>query len=184
MNHLMKVLVVLLVLMLGCARVKLETSKPIKVDINLRVDVYQHVVKDVDTIADEIYGSQGKKMNAIFSLEEVYAADFSEEATQAISRRKERLDKIDEYFSKGYIGEERNALLVIRDQTVASQIESTINEENKDRQLIYKATAEKNQAEASEVAKVFFNKDYERAQSGWWFEVFDSERGRYLWQRK
>jgi len=183
-----RIFVIILVLIaFGCAKVSLETAKPIKVDINMRVDIYQHVAQDVESINDEIYGSQEKKLNSIFMIQNAYAADWSEEAQEAISRRKARVDKIEECFIKGYIGENRDALLEIRGDVpseLKAELRSLIREENKDREIIYKETAGKNNTSVSEVRKIFFSGDYKRAASGYYFEVYDDNKGRYLWIRK
>ena len=183
-----RVLVVILGLILfGCAKVSVETAKPIKVDINMRVDIYQHVVEDVESINDEIYGSQEKKINSIFMIQSAYAADLSEDANDAISRRKARVAELDEYFAKNYIGENRDALLEIKDNVpsgLRGKLEDLITEENRDREIIYKATAQKNNTSVSQVRKVFFDSDYKRAPAGYYFEVYDSNQSKYVWIRK
>jgi uncharacterized protein YdbL (DUF1318 family) len=154
----------------------------------MRVDVYQHVIKDVETIQDQIYGKSEKQMNAIFTLENAYAQDYSEEISNAIARRKERMATIEEYFKQGYIGENRNAYLEVVFKAFAPdlkvEIETTLKDENSDRKIIYQATSDKNSADISEVQKIFFQDDYKRAPSGYWFEVYDKERGIYNWQKK
>ncbi len=179
--------ILLAIALISCAKVNLQTSQPLKVDINMRVDVYQHVVKDVESIQDQIYGSTQKQMNAILFINEAYAQEYSEDVTAAIERRRTRVDAIDRYFSKGYIGENKSALLefIAKDNLLAdlkNTIENTIAEENADRSLIYKAIAEKNGVNVSETAKIFFDDDYKRAPSGYWFEVNDG--GRYAWKQK
>lgn len=184
MRKLWIILVVLVIF--GCAKVSVETKEPIKVDINMRVDVYQHVVNDVESINDQIYGSSHKQLNAIFSIATAYAEDFSADVTAAISRRKARGQKIESYLAKGYIGENRNALLQVMGQAPAqerSEIERLVSEENKDRDLIYSAVAKKNETSQKEVRKVFFEDDYRRAPSGSWFEVY-KDHSTYIWVRK
>jgi uncharacterized protein YdbL (DUF1318 family) len=174
------------VALISCAKVNLQTSQPLKVDINMRVDVYQHVAKDVESIQDQIYGSTPKQINAILLMNEAYAQEYSADVTAAIERRRGRIGTIDKYFAKGYIGENKDAYL----QYVAkglladlkNTVESIIAEENADRSAIYKAIAQKNGVDVSETAKVFFDDDYKRAQNGYWFEV--SEGGQYVWKQK
>ena len=55
-------LLLLTIIAFGCAKVQVETTKPIKVDVNMRVDVYQHVVKDVESVNDQIYYTSFKKL--------------------------------------------------------------------------------------------------------------------------
>ena len=178
-----KVLIVFLAFnVLACAKISVETKKPIKVDINMRVDIYQHVVKDADSINDQIYGDRDKDFNAIFRFNEVYAADSSSEA---IARRKARLSKVEGYFSRGYVGENRDAFLAIRSgvpSNINADVESLISAENKDREILYQATAKKNNTDVSSVRKIFFENDYNRSPAGYWFEV--NRNGQYKWERK
>lgn len=178
----------LVVTSIACARVNLQTAEPIKVDINMRVDIYQHVVEDVNNIQSQIYGEKGKQINAVFGIEYAYAQDYSSEVTAAIERRRERLTIIEEYFKEGYIGENKDAYLQIIADELSSDLKEKIGnivtQENKDREIIYKATAEKNEAEVSQVRKIFFDDDYKRAPSGYWFEVYDEEKGEYIWIKK
>ncbi len=181
-----KIGIILLVLfVISCAKVSVETKKPIKVDINMRVDIYQHVVKDVEDINDQIYGSSGKDFNSLFGFEEAYAADLSKSASEAISRRKERVGSIEIYFAKGYIGENKDAFLEFRGGVSGEEkaaVKSMISAENKDREIIYKAIAQKNGTDISSVRKASFESDYRRAPSGYWFQIPDG-RG-YTWKKK
>jgi hypothetical protein len=53
--------VMILFLSVGCARVRVEAPKEaIKLDISMRLDIYQHVAKDIDAIEDIVSGSGGK----------------------------------------------------------------------------------------------------------------------------
>lgn len=175
-------IVILALFIISCAKISVETTKPIKVDVNMRVDVYQHVVKDIEDINDQIYGSPEKDFNFLFDFARVYAAD---QMSTAISRRKERVDVIEEYFVQGYIGENKNAFLELRGnvpEEKSGQIQKVISEENKDREMLYKAIAEKNGIGVSSVQKVSFESDYKRALSGYWFQALDGEE--YIWKKK
>ena len=170
---------------ISCARVNVETKKPIKVDINMRVDVYQHVVKDVEDINDQIYGNSEKDFNSLFGFEEAYAADLSVGASEAISRRKDRVNIIEGYFRDGYIGENKDALLETRGDLSAEEViavEEIVSKENEDRKIIYKTIAEKNGTDISSVRKASFESDYKRAPSGYWFQV--SGGSGYIWKKK
>ncbi|MGE5197783.1 MAG: DUF1318 domain-containing protein [Deltaproteobacteria bacterium] len=173
---------------MGCARVNLQTSKPIKVDMNIRVDVYQHVVKDASSIEDQVYGDSQKKLNALFGMENAYAEDQPQQLNSVIERRKGRVAKIEEYFRKGYIGENRNALLEIVDPNldpgIKGEVEGLIQAENQDREMIYKANAQKNNADISQVHQAFFEDHYKRAPGGYYFEIYDQAQGKYAWVKK
>ncbi len=174
-------IILMVVVLFGCAKVSVETKKPIKVDINMRLDVYQHVVEDVESIEGEIYGNNNAQMNSIFSLPAAYAADSPQDA---IERRKSRAKKIETYFNNGYIGENRNAYLQPIESNLSDQVKEVIDKENKDRKIIYQNTADKNNVSLSAAEKIFFNDHYKRAPSGWNFEVYSQEEGKYTWQKK
>lgn len=176
-------------LLVGCARVKIETEDPIKVDINMRIDIYQHVLKDVETIEDEVYGQKEKKFNNIFTfIHYAYAEDFSSDVTAAIVRRKKRKEILDYYFQQGYIGENKDGYLEILSENLSAKernkIIRIITEENRDRELIYHAIAKKNGVDIEQVQRIFFQDHYQRAPQGYWFQVYDQEKGRYIWKRK
>jgi uncharacterized protein YdbL (DUF1318 family) len=173
--------VLIMVIFLGCAKLSVETKKPIQVDINMRLDVYQHVVQEADSIESQIYGNSQPEINSIFTIGAVYAADNQEDA---IRRRKERAAKIENYFDQGYIGENRKGYLSLLKNDLPSQVEEIVAKENKDRKIIYENTAEKNNAKLSAVEKIFFKDHYNRASSGWYFEVYDQNKEKYIWQKK
>ncbi len=166
----------------ACAKLSVETREPIKVDINMRVDIYQHVVEDVQSINDQIYGVEGKQLNRMSLIPEAYAQDA---LSAAIQSRRARIKQVEGYFVMGYIGENRNALLEIRAKIPESEqaaVKTNIQQENADRETIYQATAQKNNTSVDEVRKVFYEDDYKRALSGFLFEVLQG--GRYVWMEK
>ncbi len=55
------IILVVLVAFFGCARVRVEAPKdPIKLDISMRLDIYQHVAKDIDAIENIVSGKEQK----------------------------------------------------------------------------------------------------------------------------
>ncbi|MCF7907719.1 MAG: YdbL family protein [Candidatus Omnitrophica bacterium] len=174
-------LILLALVVFGCAKVSVETKNPIKVDINMRIDVYQHVAKDAESINDQIYGNKEKKFNALFNFAEAYASDLSADIQAIIDRRRARAQKVESYFNQGFIGENQNALLETRKGAPADAAE-LIAQENFDREAVYTYTATRNSVSISETRKVFLEDDYDRASSGWWFQV--PENGQYIWKQK
>ncbi len=166
--------VFLVIVAISCAKVNLQTAQPLKVDINMRVDVYQHVAADVASVQDQIYGSTQKQINFLNFTQEAYAQTQSPEVTAAIERRKDRRNTIEDYFSKGFIGETSNAYLeaIAKDipENLKSTIANTISEENNDRRIIYKSIAAKNGVDIAQTEKIFFDDDYKRAPAGYWFQ--------------
>ena len=173
---------------ISCARVSLRTQEPIKVDINMRIDIYQHVVEDVESIEGQVYDKEAGESNLILTSGLAYAADSSPEVDAAIERRRKKTGKINGYFGKGYIGENREAHLEIIGRGLSSElkreIEGVVKEENEDREIIYRAVAKKRGADVSEVRKVFLEDHYKRAPAGFWFELYNKEKGKYIWVKK
>ncbi len=165
----------MLLIGLGCAKVNVETAKPLRVDINMRLDVYQHVVKDIDSIEDQVYGDNEKKINFLDWGENVYAQDHDLEVTTAIERRKARFDDLEPVLEKGYVGEDFNGDLQIIDESLPPQrlkeISALIREENRDRAIIYEATAAKNGVAIEDVRRIVVNDHYQRAPKGYWFQM-------------
>ncbi len=186
-----KVLVVLLgILILGCAKLTVGTKDPIQVDINMRVDVYQHVVEEAESINEQIYGNDKfQKFNHLFfELQNVYAASLSLQIEEAIEKRKQRAELVKEYMKRGYIGENKNALLEVLEDNVSEELKSKVKEitekENKDRLIIYEAVAEKNDVSRASVEKIFLKQDYKRAPQGVWFQIYSQEKNKYIWVKK
>ena len=173
---------------ISCARVSLRTQEPIKVDINMRIDVYQHVVEDVKSIEGQVYDEEAGESNLILTSGLAYAAESSAEVDAAIERRRNRTGLINGYFSKGHIGENREAHLQIIGRDLSSElkkkIERAIKEENEDREIIYRGVAKKRGANVSEVRKVFREDHYKRAPAGFWFELYNKEKDKYIWVKK
>jgi uncharacterized protein YdbL (DUF1318 family) len=186
-----KIFVVFLgIIILGCAKLTVGTKDPIKVDISMRVDVYQHIAEDAQSINEQIYGTDRLKElnNLIFKGGNLYAAEISSDIDAAIERRKQRAVLIKEYMAKAYIGENKNALLEVLERNLPedskSGFEQLVKQENQDRMLIYRAVAEKNEAELDSVQKIFFKQDYKIAPLGSWFQVFSQESNKYIWVQK
>src|SRR3989338_2999357 len=91
-----------LILIFGCARVRVEVPKePVKIDISMRLDIYQHVQKDIDDIESIVSGSKEKhkpKDNHSlrnFFIGSAYAQEgLSPEVEEAALRRKDRREEL------------------------------------------------------------------------------------------
>ncbi len=156
------IMLVALVAFFGCARVRVEAPKePIKVDISMRLDIYQHVEKDIDAIESIVSGSKDTKKTAdkqsllgFFSGEAYAEEGLSPEVEQAALRRKDRLGELSSWQAKGVIGENKNGLVEIRSSegAGAGQI---VSAENADRTIIYQSVANKNGTSIEEVEKLY-----------------------------
>ncbi len=168
----------LMLLVAGCARVSIDSKDPIKLDISMRVDVYQHVARDVDSIEDMIAGpreeqeAEAPQKTSLLDLivPAAYAgelSDFPDEVVVAIERRKERRVRIVLLESQGYIGENERGLVDIFDKASLDPGRVTmIEEENKDRLVIFEYVAEKNGASVEETGRVFADRIQKDAVAG------------------
>lgn len=149
--------------LLGCARVSLDTKKPIQVDVKMRVDIYQHVAQDVANIEDLISSEpKGKQVSFFFLGEREAWAETDEEegypadVLRAIERRKARRNELVRWEQRGVIGENRIGKVELADPAFSDKdVIRLMNEENEDRSIIYSYVAEKNLAGVEETGRVF-----------------------------
>lgn len=160
----------------GCARVNVGGSKePIKVDIAMRLDIYQHVQKDIDSIENIVSADKAKiekkpgGQSWLNLLEtNVYAQEgLSPEVEQAALRRKNRRAALDSWEAKAVVGENNAGLAEIRNPGKAdSSVKSLVQEENADRMLIYRSLAKKYNETLEQIQKVYAEKLSAGAPSG------------------
>ena len=108
-----------LFLVLGCARVQVVAPKdPIKVDIAMRLDVYQHVEKDINTIENIVSGNTpaGKLQSMLdHFVGTAYAEEcLPAEVEEAAMRRKARYQDLTSAESSGRIGENKSGFVELR----------------------------------------------------------------------
>lgn len=153
---------VVFVMFLGCAKVNIVSKDPIKVDVTMRLDIYQHVSNDVNSIEDLISGPSSAKEAPVktslvfLGVQTAYAEneeDFPADILRAIESRRERRDHLTAMESQGVIGENSSGLVELRGSGggLASDI---VSRENSDRQKINAYVAKKNGASVDETAKI------------------------------
>ncbi|MBM3249419.1 MAG: YnbE family lipoprotein [Candidatus Omnitrophica bacterium] len=179
---------------LGCARVKVEApEKPIKVDITMRLDIYQHVQKDIDAIEDIVSGGAAQekaKKGGNSSWLHLAGVAFAEEALSpeveaAALRRRDRLAELNSLQARGIVGEDRSGLVQVRKSGEASPgTRGLVSAENSDRMAIYASIAKKNNTSVDEVQKIYAKRLQDNAPSGTPIEAFVDSSGRYEWQIK
>ncbi|MCM8823933.1 MAG: YdbL family protein [Candidatus Omnitrophica bacterium] len=178
---------------LGCARVRVEApQQPIKVDITMRLDIYQHVQKDIDSIEDLIKGrGNNSEDNQSFIwkfVPNVYAQEsflVSKEIEGAVLRRKERLKELIPLQSKGIIGENSLGLLELRlPQTPNTSLKELVKSENDDRMIIYSYIAKKDNVPLIEVQKMYALRHQQDAPQGTPIEVLVEPPSVYEWRVK
>jgi len=150
---------------LGCARVRVEAPKePIKMDISMRLDIYQHVQNDIDAVEGIVSsGAQGESkptdqhsMLGLFAATAYADEGLSPEVEQAALRRKARREELSSWEVKGVIGENKDALVEIRNlKDAGSRVSQIVSEENADRMIIYTSIAKKNGTSVTEVQKLY-----------------------------
>jgi len=183
-----------LIFALGCARVSVQGSKePIKVDITMRLDIYQHVQKDIDDIESIVSGGAKEKVQTKdnqsflrFLLKNAYAEDgLSPKVQEAALSRRGRLSDLASWESKGVVGENKLGLVEIRNAGAAdSSVGQLVQAENSNRMVIYQSIAEKNGTSVEEVQKIYAQRLQNDAPSGTPIEVLDQSTGQYTWKVK
>ena len=144
-----------LALTTGCASVQVQAPKdPIKMDISMRLDVYQHVAKDIDDIESIVGGTKTAWLGNFF-VETAYAEEgLAPEATEAAYRRRDRKASLDAAIAAGALSEGGDALVVVGGSADGAAHEIA-QAENADRMVIYNAIASKNGTSVAEVQKVY-----------------------------
>jgi len=159
-------LLVGIIIILGCAKVQVQAPKdPIKVDISMRLDIYQHVEKDIDAIESIVSGAKAKSTDPDKQsfldrvLPSAYAQELSPEVEKAALRRKDRYQALVEWEQKGVIGENRSGMVEVRKSSGDSVADATIRQivsgENSDRLVIYGSVAKKNGTSIEEVKRLY-----------------------------
>ena len=163
---------------------------PIKVDISMRLDVYQHVAQDIDDIENIVSGEeqepQSKATPDIFNIfvTEAYAEEeLSPDAQVAALARKDRRESLQDLQRQGFVGENRSGLVEIRKKEGApATISAVVGSENKDRMIIYLWIAKKNGISVPEVEKLYAERLQADAPSGTPIEV--KQANGFKWQIK
>lgn len=147
---------------MGCARVQVAAPKdPIKLDVSMRLDIYQHIENDIDAIEGKIKGGekgQASEKQSFLDLlvGDAYAQELSPEAEGAVSRRQSRHSTLTSWQARGVIGENRSGLVEVRDAGNGdSSVSRLVQEENSDRMVIYNALAVKNGSSVSTVQELY-----------------------------
>jgi len=148
----------------GCAAptVNLSTAEPIKVDIAMRLDVFQHTKE---------------------------AAKKPGQAPVAIdpeSTRRNRMADVQQFKNSLLVGEGRDGLLVLRNDTpgdYGDYVRKTIAAENDDRMSLMKATADREKVPLPDVQRKQSELWQNRSFKNEWIEVKKPE-GEWAWIQK
>ncbi len=185
-------LVFFVMLGLGCARVRVEGStEPIRVDVSMRLDIYQHIEKDIDQIENMVSGSSDgvsavdQKSLWDFLMTDAYADDgLGPDVEAAVSSRRQRRSELIALEGQGVIGENKLGLVEIRSQYQAGpDIEKLVWAENQDRMTIYRSIAHKNGSSIEDVQRLYAKRLQADAPVGTPIEAF-GETGGSVWRKK
>lgn len=143
--------------------VNVNTPEPIKVDLSMDVNVYQHGVAD-------------KK-------EAEAAADFR----AAMDRRRNRMSEIQDLKNNRLVGEGRSGLLSIRNRPAGDYgdyVEKTVEEENLDREILMRHEAEEKGTDLSAVREEQWHHWQRKSFPGEWIEVLNADGTSSRWEQK
>ena len=168
---------------MGCASLQVKAPKdPIKMDITMRVDVYQHIEKDIDAIESIVTGDEKARAKETSFMDALMSTAYADtgldpEVEKAALRRNDRYSQVVALLKSGAVGENGQGLLDIRKPGEADA--SFVNAENNDRMIIYSLVAKKNGVSVGDIQKIYAEKLQSQAPQGAWIEVPGSG-----WQQK
>ncbi|MBP7948607.1 MAG: DUF1318 domain-containing protein [Verrucomicrobiales bacterium] len=148
-------------LLCGCDAFKVDvgTKDPIKldpIDINIRMDVYQHS-------SDKV--GEGKKDE--------------DEAKAARERLYNRQQQVQEMKNNRWVVETHRGELQIREKPAGDNgawVEKTVKEENEDRKLLMRLKAKELNLDLHVIQEEFWKDNVEKAYQGEWIETVDPSR--------
>jgi hypothetical protein len=139
----------------------LSSPEPIKVDVNMRLDVYQYK-------GDE----PGKKDEADVSYEE------------AVERQRNRMAEMQTIKDNRFVGEDHRGLLHLRQKPAGDwgdYVERTVNQENEDRTILMRREAKQSNRALHEVQEEQWKRRTSSAYPGEWIEVPGDKPNTYKW---
>jgi hypothetical protein len=155
----------LLMLLAGCQafKVNLSSPEPIKVDVSMRLDVYQYK-------GDE----PGKTDAAQVTYEE------------AVERQRNRMSEIQLLKNNRFVGEDHRGLLNLREKPAGDwgdYVERTVNAENEDRTILMRRTAKDSNRALHEVQDEQWKLRTGKAYKGEWVELPGDKENTFKWEQ-
>jgi hypothetical protein len=142
-------------------KVDLQSPEPIKVDVNMRLDVYQYK------------GDEPDKPDA---------AQASFDAAQ--TRMRNRYAEIQTFKNNGLVGEDHRGLLHLREKPAGEwgdEVEKQVNQENEDRTLLIRRQAKDTNQAMHEVQDEQWKHRTKIAYHGEWIEVPGEKPNTFKW---
>ena len=177
--------------------IKVETPKPIEINVNVRIDVYNHVA----AVEDSIYGeaekqqenkqtpSGGQSLIRQLFMQPACAASDDSQYNAAKQRRTARASDVIKYKNEGSLGENHFGLVSVidspkvkSDKNYASKVRKLVKEENADREIMYKYDAQSQGVSVDVVKEQAARVHRDRDKSGWWIEV--KQGNDWVWKQK
>ena len=205
---LMALLAVPVIIVLAAASCR-HTVDPIvvKVDVNVRIDVYQHAVETLDFISGESEalpevgtetdtetpdtGKLEEVFDWVFGVGTAYAAETpaAQRQQQLLKSMKSRFAKIQQYKTDGSVGENHKGKLSVRDSAkmksdagYAGKVKKAVKDENRDREEFYRLNAKLQNTPHAKIVDLYAKLRVKRAKGGEWIEV--KKDGKWLWKKK
>ncbi len=185
------ILLVMMALVTGCASLTMRAPKePIKVDISMRLDVYQHVQEDIDEVESLVSGTGGSSSvisPAGFFVGTAFAQEegLSGRVKEAALRRRDRRSELRSYQAKGVIGENAYGFVEVHDQARADEkVRKMVINENDDRDIIYKSIAAGNNAPIEGVQTMYADRLQEDVPLGTPVQRLNRSTNKYEWEIK
>ena len=160
----------LVMLLGGCGGfpVHISTPTPLKVDVTMRVDIFQHARQTADDTGETPAQPQAS-------------------ATEPIeSRRRDRMAEIQRFKNSRLVGENRYGLLTIREVPTGpygQRLKETVDAENADRKALMKALAAEHSVAQSRIEADQAALWRDRAFPGEWIEQQQPD-GTWQWVQK
>lgn len=142
-------------------KVNLSSPDPIKVDVNMRLDVYQYRGEE-----------PGKPDAAQVSYEE------------AVTRQRNRMAEVQKLKDNRLVGEDHRSLLHLREKPGGEwgvYVERTVTAENEDRLLLMRHAAQENNRALHEVQDEQWKLRTDKAFKGEWIEVPAEKEKTFKW---
>jgi hypothetical protein len=159
----MKHTLLLLTILLSACKlpdVNLATPKPLEVNLNMRLDVYQ------------------------YSNEKAQSPEQAKSLAEATERMRNRVEEIQTLKNNRLVGEDHRGLLQVREVpggTWGEYVKRTVDAENEDRTLLVRSNAAKGNRELHVVQTEEWHLRTEKAYKGEWIEVPGEKEGTFKW---
>ncbi len=171
-------------------------DKPIEINVNVRIDIYNHVA----AVEEDIYGDYlegedeetpggGESFLRNMFMRSAYGKSDTDKYNAAKNRRKARAGQVVQYKKDGSIGENHKGLVsliqsekVKSDKSYADKVEKLVEKENADRDTMFKIDAGKRGVPVDILRQETARYWRDNSKSGHWIEV--KEDGKWVWKRK